>query len=184
MIATLIFTAIMNLVLDRMLQPLELYLGVDVWQEQEVPLLAEEDDIPPDDQAALHAAAHGRRLGLKRLPAPVPRILSDLFDGIVSNSRDEVNSWLHDPSSSRGDEVQSLKEEDLAKVYLAPALTSKTPKLWIPKDDLGASKKEIELNEKVGLTTTDDGAEIDENGNLHWDHRFENVPIWSKPKQI
>ena len=182
MIATLVFTAIVNTVLDRMLRSLELFLGVDVWQEQE-PLLAQEDGVDENDEQALHAASHGRRLGLKRLPGRAPRVLSDFFDSIISNSRDEVESWLHD-ASSRDEDAPPMKDEDLAKAYLSPAMTSKLPKLWIPKDGLGVSKEEIEQNEAAGITTTDDGAEIDEKGGLLWDHRFENVPIWSKPKQI
>jgi len=64
-----------------------------------------------------------------------------------------------------------------------PIFTSKTPKLWIPRDKFGISKEEIKLNEEDGFPTTDEGAEIDEHGKLIWDHRFENVPIYSKPKR-
>lgn len=184
MILTLIFTAGVNVVLDRILRPLELYLGVDVWHEQE-PLLAQEDGVPDDDQAALHGASHARRLGLIRLPSPAPRAMSDFFDSIMSNAREQAKEWLHDPSAREEDEDFSpLKDEELQKAYQAPAFTSKTPKLWLPKDDIGVSKDEIEQNKAAGIATTDEGAEVDENGKLHWDHKFENVPIWSKPKQI
>ena len=182
MILTLIFTAGVNLTLDRMLRALELYLGVDVWTEQE-PMLAEEDGLPTDDIAALHAASHARRLGLKKLPYPAPKILSDFFDSIISNARDEVKAWTYDPAPSE-DEAPPMKEDELEKVYLSPAWTSKTPKLWIPRDKLGVSKQEIQDNGAAGITTADQSAEIDENGKLHWDRRFENVPIWSKPKTI
>ena len=89
-----------------------------------------------------------------------------------------------DEVSSLDDAPQPLKPEELEKAYMAPALTSKTPKLWIPRDGLGVSKKEIREDEAAGITTTDEGAEIDGKGNLHWDHRFENVPIWKSPQQI
>ena len=182
MIALLVLTAILNLVLDRLLRPLELYLGVDVWQEQET-LIAQEDGFRDDDQAALHAASHGRRLGLKRLPHPAPRVLSDFFDSIITNSREEVESWLYDPSSSE-DEPPQLKGNELEKAYVAPAFTSKTPKLWIPRDGMGVSKQEIAQNEAAGITTTDESAEVDEKGRLNWDHRFENVPIWKLSQAI
>ena len=182
MVVLLVATAIVNFALDRMLRPLELYLGKDVWQEQE-PLLAEEDGLPQDDEAALHAASHVRRLGLKKLPDPMPRVLSEFFDSIISASRAKHEAWLYDPST-RNEDHSPMKEEELKKAYLAPAMTSKLPKLWIPKDDVGVSKQEIEQNEAAGIPTTDAGAEIDNEGNLHWDHRFENVPIFSKPKSI
>lgn len=182
MIVLLILTAAFNLALDRTLRPLELYLGVDVWQEREV-LLAREDGVDEHDAAAAHASSHARRLGLKKLPDPAPRVLSDLFDGVISSARGQLETWL-DETTFLQDDAAPLKEDDLDKAYLAPAFTSKTPKLWIPSDKLGVSKEEIAQNDSAGLTTTDEAAEIDEDGKLHWDHRFENVPIWSKAKVI
>jgi len=183
MVILLIATAILNLLLDRTLRPLELYLGVDVWQEQE-PLLAQQDGVDTDDEAARHAASHGRRLGIQKLPGNGPRIVSDHFDSIVTSAREQTESWLEESSSHDEDELPTLKDDDMEKAYLAPALTSKTPKMWIPRDKLGVSKEEIEQNQAEGLQTTDEGAEIDEKGSLHWDHRFENVPIYSAPKVI
>jgi len=182
MIVLLVITAVANLLLDRMLRPLELYLGVDKWQQQEIPLLAEQDGIDSNDTAGLHAASHGRRLGLNRLPNPAPRRLSDFFDSVISAARDQVAGWLEHPSA-RSEHVQQ-SEEDISKAYEAPAFTSKTPKLWIPRDNLGVSKEEIQQNEAIGIQTTDEAAEIDEKGWLLWDHNFENVPIYSKPKVI
>ncbi|KAK4553028.1 hypothetical protein LTR86_009952 [Recurvomyces mirabilis] len=184
MIAFLVLTAVLNFVLDRMLRPLELYLGVDIWQEQEVPLLAQEDNIDPNDEDALHGASHARRLGLRVLPDPAPRVLSDFFDSIIRSARDEAKEWLSTPSATREDSAESLKSEEMEKAYLSPAFTSKTPKLWIPKDSTGISKQEIEHNESSGLPTTDEAAEIDEDGKLHWDHDFANVPIYKKPVRI
>ena len=182
MIVLLIITAIINFLLDRMLRPLDLFLGLDKWHEQQVPLLAEEDGIDPNDEEALHAAAHGRRLGLKRLPHPAPRWMSDFFDSIISAERSKISSWLDD--SSLMDSMSQMSDEDLAKVYLPPALVVKTPKLWIPRDKAGVSRQEIELNDAAGIPTTDEAAEIDEHAKLHWNHNFEEVPIHSKPKVI
>ncbi|KAK3712581.1 hypothetical protein LTR37_009024 [Vermiconidia calcicola] len=182
MIVLLVFTAVVNFLLDRILRPLELYLGVDIWEEQE-PLLAQQDGVPVDDEAAAHAASHGRRLGLYRMPHPAPRYLSDLFDGTISNAREQMQSWMYVASSAH-DESAPLQGEALEKAYTSPALTSKMPKLWLPRDKLGASKQEMEQNEAAGISSTDEAAEIDEDGRLLWDHRFENVPIFSKPKVI
>ncbi|TKA27733.1 hypothetical protein B0A50_04834 [Salinomyces thailandicus] len=184
MTVLLILTAIINLILDRMLKPLEVYLGVDIWQEQEVPLLAEEDGIDPNDESALHGASHARRLGLKKLPDPAPRILSDFFDSIIAQSRNQAKNWLSDPSVARGEDAEPLKAEDLEKAYLAPALTSGMPKLWIPSDKAGTARQEAELNAAAGMPTTTEGAEIDEEGKLHWDHDFEHVPIWKKAQNV
>ncbi|KAK3646643.1 hypothetical protein LTR56_008407 [Elasticomyces elasticus] len=183
MIVLLVLTAVINFLLDRMLKPLELYLGVDIWQKLEVPLLAEEDNIDPNDEAALHAASHARRLGLKVLPNPAPRILSDLFDGIISAARRQAQDWLTDPTA-RGEDAEPLKDDEMENVYLAPAFTSKTPKLWIAGDPVGVAKQEIEADKAAGITTTDEAAEIDEDGQLHWDHDFDHIPVHKKPARI
>ena len=182
MIVLLVITAVANLVLDRMLRPLELYLGIDKWHEQES-LLAEEEGEDANDEAARHAAAHGHRLGLNKLPNPAPRWLSDFFDSVITAARDKTRSWLEEDDGTEG-ESYSLSDEDVKKAYVAPAFTSKTPKLWIPSDKYGISKQEIEQNEKDGIQTTDEGAEVDEHGRLHWNHNFEEVPVFSKPKLI
>lgn len=185
MIVLLVITAVINLLLDRILRPLELYLGVDIWQEQEVPLLAEEDGIDPNDESALHGSSHARRLGLKKLPNPAPRALSEFFDGIISSARDQAKMLLNTPSSTRPvSDEGTVNTADIDKAYLQPALTSKMPKLWIPSDSLGVSKQEIELNNAAGIPTTDAAAVVDETGTLHWDHNFENVPIFKEPQPI
>lgn len=181
MIVLLVITAVLNAVLDRVLRPLEMYLGSDKWVDEER-LLAEEDGEDPDDEAARHAAAHGRRLGLIRLPKPLPRKLSDLFDGVVREARKTAQRWLEeDDSDPAGSEMSA---EDMEKVYEAPCFTSGTPKLWIPRDEYGASREEIERDELAGIQTTDEGAEIDARGRLIWNHHFEEVPIWKAPKVV
>lgn len=183
MVVLLVGTAISNAVLDRVLRPLELYLGDDRWKDEER-LLAEEDGLDPEDEAARHAAAHGRRLGLSRLPKPLPQKLSNMFDGIISRARSEAEEWLKTSSSNGEEDEIELSEDELEKAYTAPAFTSKTPKLWIPEDRLGVSREEIGTNALVGIESTDEGAELDDKGKLIWNHHFEEIPIWKKPKTV
>lgn len=183
MVVLLILTAAINLVLDRILRPLELYLGLDTLQETEVPLLAEEDNVPTDDEVALHMSAHNRRLGLQQhLGKGIATRLSEFFDTFITSSRDQVKGWLATPD--REDDTPAPSAEELANAYENPAFTSKTPKLWLPRDKSGVSKDEIRENEEVGVQTTDDAAEIDENGRLQYMRDFEHVPIWKKPKSL
>jgi hypothetical protein len=126
MIVLLVLTAVANFTLDRILRPLELYLGSDKWQDEER-LLAEEDGEDPDDAAARHAAAHGRRLGLVRLPTPLPRKLSDLFDGIISKAKAEAQGWLN----------AAGVEEKKSGGARAPAMTYEWPQAS-PRLDSGA----------------------------------------------
>lgn len=94
MVVLLVLTAGLNLVLDRTLRPLELYLGLDELQAAEVPLLAEEDSVSPDDEVALHMSAHNRRLGVNKLGTGPATALSRFFDQFITSARDEVEGWL------------------------------------------------------------------------------------------
>lgn len=185
MVINLIVTAIINLVLDRILQPLEVLLGVDDWTEQEVPFLAEHDDIDPSDDAALHIASHNRRLGLNRLPRPAADYLSGFFDSIISASHSQTRAWLTEPSARADEEDDQtiLSEDELKNAYANPAFSAKTPKLWIPRDPGGkVSTEEIRLNKEDGIATTDDGASIDSDALLHWETNFAKVPIFKAAK--
>lgn len=182
-IILLVLTAVANFLLDRMLQPLELYLGIDKWHAQES-LISREEGTDPNDEAARHAATHGHRLGLSKLPHPAPRWLSDVFDSIVTASREQIRSWLEEDGDDDDELQHHLSEQDMEKAYLAPAFTSQTPKLWIPRDSYGISQQEMEINVQEGIPTTDDEAEVDEHGRLHWNHNVEQVPIFSRPKVV
>lgn len=182
MIVLLVLTAGINLVLDRILRPLELYLGVDSLQAAEVPLLAEEDGIPIDDEVALHMSAHNRRLGLDLLGKTPATRLSEFFDTFITSSREQIRGWLAKPD--REDDSPEPTEDELAKAYENPAFTSKTPKLWLPKDRAGVSQDEIRQNEEAGIPTTDEGAEFDEKGRLQYVQDFEKVPIWKRPRAL
>ena len=182
MIVLLVLTAGINLILDRTLRPLELYLGYDMIQAAEVPLLAREDGVSEHDEVALHMSAHNRRLGINKLGTGPATALSKFFDTFISSSRDEVKGWLSIPD--REDDSSAPSEEELANAYGNPAFTSKTPKLWLPRDQAGVSRDEIAENEEAGIPTTDEAAEIDENGKLWYDPDFEKVPVWKKPKAL
>ncbi|KAJ8611906.1 hypothetical protein MRB53_037702 [Persea americana] len=179
MIILLVLTAVGNLVLDRMLHPLETLLGIDDWTEQEVPLLAQEDDISPENEAALHIASHNRRLGLQRVPRPLADRLSAMFDSIITPARKQTRSWLEAPSMRYdADGEHELSEDELKSAYVNPAFTAKTPKAWIPRDPAGeVSKEEVKLNVDAGIPSTDEGASIDKHGTLHWETDFEKDQV-------
>jgi calcium permeable stress-gated cation channel len=69
---------------------------------------------------------------------------------------------------------------------LDPALTSKTPRLWLPRDRVRARAHEVRESEEAGLKVSDRGAWIDEWGRVEWakDH-FEEVPVWkAAPEEV
>ncbi|TLD21843.1 DUF221-domain-containing protein [Venturia nashicola] len=87
-------------------------------------------------------------------------------------------NYKHLVRTSLGEPVSAMSEEQEQKAYLPPAQTSKTPKLWIAKDDLGVSKKEIEGLGK-DLDITDEGAWVDPTGKVKFDESaLRELPIF------
>ncbi|KAI4095163.1 MAG: hypothetical protein L6R37_007122 [Teloschistes peruensis] len=63
--------------------------------------------------------------------------------------------------------------------YYHPAISSQTPLLWVPRDQMGVSRQECLHSGKV-IPMTDEGAGFDEKGGLVWDHENARPPIWQE----
>jgi hypothetical protein len=89
-------------------------------------------------------------------------------------------NYKHLLKTSLGEPVSPLSEEQEKKAYLPPAQTSKMSTLWIARDDLGVSKKEIEALTK-DLDVTDEGAWVNSKGKVQFDENaLRELPIWKK----
>lgn len=64
-------------------------------------------------------------------------------------------------------EVPEYPPEVERDAYFHPSITSTVPLLWIPHDELGVSKQEIEHTSRV-IPISDEDAFIDEKGNVQW----------------
>ena len=63
--------------------------------------------------------------------------------------------------------------------YYDPAISSETPLLWIPKDQLGLSKRAVSETSKV-TPITDEGAYLDENAKIKWDADGGRPPVYQE----
>lgn len=179
----LIVTAVYHVVANRYLSPLEKALPLDIMgsDSESEPLLASEED----EQAQGRSMERIRRIGraaIDKLPSSLLDPFKTFLEPRLLPSVEDLRQWLVDPAS--GDEAPSYSEDEIRNAYLSPALTSNPPKVWIPKDPYGVSAKEIEANKAIGLTTTDDGASLDRDGQLSWlEDDFEAAPIFKLPKK-
>ena len=99
----------------------------------------------------------------------------------IERFRTQIASSLHDPTA-REDDPPEYTEDQLRDAYVNPALLSKTPKLWLARDEFEVSKKELAANKEVGIEGTDDGAWFDEHGNVDFEREdFGKVPIFKEP---
>lgn len=176
MVVLLVITIFYHLGMNRLLKPVEKYLPRPLQQEDEEAPLVNGDTGNDDDRETLMARMR------RNAPGWVPRPVLDVLERFVFpdvNAQRDMLSWFEEDSS----DILQPSEDQLKNAYVNPALTSKTPKLWLTRDDAGISKKEIEQNEKAGISSTDAGAEVDDKNHIVWDMRdgCTRVPAFKKP---
>lgn len=175
----IVITVLHHITVNRYLSPLEKFLPVDVLTdfEEDRPLLGPDEDANPAERSRVY------RLGAGKVPSVLLDPLAAFLEPHVFASQDALRPWLQDPEGE-SEESHSYTDEQLKNAYQNPAMTSKTPKIWLPKDEGGVSKKEIEENEKVGLPSTDDGAQLNRSNKIVWKKDdFTTVPIFKEATQ-
>lgn len=185
LIVTIVFTILTN----RYFAPLEQYLPADLALDgssdedsEEAPLLSAAEEGQADalerEESRIHRISSAVKVSAK-VTGPIARF----FEPHIFASHRAMKEWLRDGDFDE-DDVPQYSDEDIRKAYLHPAYTSQTPVIWLAKDDMGVSKKEIQENEKKELKSSDEGAWIDKEGNLKWSvDDFEKIPIFKKTRQ-
>ncbi|KAI1326558.1 DUF221-domain-containing protein [Xylariaceae sp. FL0255] len=180
-IVTVLFavTIVYNVLTNRFLSPLEEFLPADLVSEEEgrdetTPLLSRAEEGNSHSEQSNQAAQIS-----KHIVGPVARF----FKPHVHASYEAMKAWIQDGDHYDIEEMEAphYKEQDMEKGYLHPALTSRTPLIWLPRDKLGASENEVSENEDAGLKASDAGAWLDEKGNVCWTVlEFNKVPVWKE----
>lgn len=180
MVILLIITILYHVVLNRVLASVKKNFATS--QEGEtIPLLAaEEGDAEPTE---IHPSkSEPAHIGLSMLPRFVAEPIASTVEAYLASTRDTARSWINDPSTREDEDEVHYTDDEVNKAYLNPALTSKTPKLWLAKDEAGVSKHEIAENEAAGISATDEGAFLDSQNRVRWEQDdFSKVPIFKKP---
>jgi hypothetical protein len=81
--------------------------------------------------------------------------------------------------------VPPYTEQEAREAYLHPALTEEPPVIWLPRDALGISRKEIgELRSELGgygLVATDEGAILNKKARVEWvNESVTQAPLWKR----
>jgi hypothetical protein len=79
--------------------------------------------------------------------------------------------------------VQPYSDTDAKEAFLHPAISQQPPVIWLARDDVGVSGKEVsELREQLGrygVVVSDEEAVMDGKGKVHWvGESVRNAPIW------
>lgn len=174
-------TIVYHTILDRLLAPLELYLPTDDAENaEEEPLLAAEQARSDDAEEEETYRGQGHHVHAIALPHAIVTPAMKYIQPFIDRFRSEIAASLRDPTA-REEDPPVYSEEQIRDAYLNPALTSKTPKLWLARDELGVSAREIEANKEVGIEGTDEGAWFDEDGNVVFEREdFSRVPLFKQ----
>lgn len=176
MAVLLVITIIYHVTVNRYLSPLEQYIPADAQAEGDEgrPLLGAEEGLTGDVQPESRI----QHLGQGRVPGQVLGPVAEFLEPQVFASHQALKSWFQDPE----EDAPEYSDEEIRTAYLNPALTSKTPKLWLVQDEMGLSKHEIGENEAVGIPSTDEGAYLDEYNHIKWSvDDLTKVPIFKVP---
>jgi hypothetical protein len=81
--------------------------------------------------------------------------------------------------------VQVYDAQEARKAYLHPAVVAEPPVIWLARDTLGVSAKEVrDLRGKLGnygVEVTDHGAVCNEKGKIEWaEGSVHEAPLWEK----
>ncbi|KAI8631232.1 DUF221-domain-containing protein [Xylariaceae sp. FL1651] len=178
-----IVTVLYNVLMNKYMSPLEKFMPADLVSQETgdetTPLLSSAEEGQASSMQRLNQSARISSPVAKHVVTPTTRF----FDPNVFASYDSMKSWIQDGDhyDIEDDEVPGYSEEDLKRAYLHPALTSQTPLIWMARDRMGVSQNEIRETEECGLKASDEGAWLDEKGNIQWSVlEFDKVPVWKK----
>lgn len=191
MVVFLIFIILFHVSLNSAIDPLLVYLPKSLETEEEY-LLALEDghsmvgDSGPDQYQGKHpSTAHhgiskngsGSATHEKDLPLP-PHKKPNFF-----------TKWLRPDKYTDYYTMRRLVPRNFADIvyapeternaYYNPAISSPTPLLWIPRDEMGISRQEIRHTSRI-IPMSDDDAFFDDKGNLAWNYEDARPPVWQE----
>ncbi|TVY28372.1 putative membrane protein, partial [Lachnellula hyalina] len=170
----LAFTAIYHAALNHALNPLKEYLPDSLDGDDQLAMFTTTDHKSYDSSKQGVPPSEAETTAPKKFHAKKADFLGRIFDPRKFKSHQAVKSLVPDWLPPQYED----KDEELA--YFNPAITSPMPELWIVRDEMGISAREVkDSSEVVGIT--DDLARFDEKNKVVWDREHPaDAPIWEK----
>ncbi|KAF2119500.1 hypothetical protein BDV96DRAFT_596214 [Lophiotrema nucula] len=115
-------------------------------------------------------------------PTKVPGFISKFLNpekNSVTNLSSQLDQFYHSPQ-------EPLPVEIAKRAYFNPAVTSPTPVLWIVRDEMGISEREVRNTTKAvpGLVMTDEQATFNAKNKVDWagvgEGHAREAPIWEE----
>lgn len=185
MIIYLIFIVLFHFSLNSAIDPLLMYLPKSLQVEEEYLLSLEEGNTngnPITDKKGVQVTAgkengNGADINNKDLPAAPHKKPNFITKFLYPQKYTDYHTLRRlVPRSFAEIEYAPEVERD---AFYDPAISSPTPVLWIPRDEMGVSRQECAHSSKV-IPMTDEGAGFDEKGKMVWDHETARPPIYEE----
>ncbi|CAD6576666.1 MAG: hypothetical protein ASARMPREDX12_007964 [Alectoria sarmentosa] len=185
MIIYLIFLVLFHFSLNSAIDPLLMYLPKSLQAEEESLLSLEDGNInggPMAEKKGVHATAigvtgdstHTNGKDLPAAPHKKPNFITKFLYPQIYSDYQTLRRLV--PRGFAEIEYAPEVERD---AFYHPAISSPTPLLWIPRDEMGVSRQECRHSSKA-IPMTDEGAAFDEKGNMVWDHETARPPIYQE----
>lgn len=169
--ATIIYHALMRYAL----KPLQLYVP-DNLDGDSVDMFSHADAKSYDAAKAGVPPSQAEPMAPKKFSAKKAGFLARMFDPKKFKSHQTVRSLVPDWPAPQ------YLEEEQETAYFNPAVTSPVPKLWIARDQMGISRKEVQDSSEV-IPISDEFASYNEKGKIVWDSEgvtLQHMPIYQK----
>lgn len=173
--------------MNSAIDPLLMYLPKSLQVEEESLLSLEDGSTNTNghsetDKKGLRATANDRMVGDgeidgKDLPAAPHKKPNFITKFLFPNIYTDYHTLRR--LVPRGFAEIAYAPEVERDAFYHPAISSVTPVLWIPRDEMGVSRQECRHSSKV-IPMTDEGAGFDEKGKMVWDQETARPPIYQE----
>lgn len=185
MIVYLIFIALFHISLNSAIDPLLMYLPKSLQVEEESLLSLENGNMNGDHMTekksaqatASEEAGNSNDTNGKDLPAAPHKKPNFITKFLFPHKYTDYHTLRR--LVPRGFAEIEYAPEVERDAFYHPAISSPTPILWIPRDEMGVSRQECRHSSKV-IPMTDEGAAFDEKGKMVWDQETARPPIYQE----
>jgi hypothetical protein len=170
MVIYTIFSILFHISLNNAINPLLETLPTCLTAEEENLLADPEQQLLEKDltHGASSVANNGTNGTSAMPPLKAPNMFAKFFHPEIYSDYRVLRATLvpqDDPSFT-----PTFTPEMERHAYSNPAVSSRVPLLWIPRDEMGISRQECKHTGEVqGLAITDEGAGFEEGGKMVWD---------------
>ena len=171
------FTVIYHIIMRHALKPLMTHLPDSLDDDSQLNMFSTADHKSYDADKAGVPPSEVQSGNPKKFSAKKSSFLGRIFNPGKFKSYQAVKSLVPNNPGL----VYSEEEADMA--YYNPAITSPVPVIWIARDEMGISAREVRDCSEV-LPISDEYARFNEKNKVVWDREQESslldVPVWKK----